>query len=212
MSALPDSSEPPQVTTDWVGLIDEWAYRFFPEMDYVAEAANAMQFQQEMSRLEGIVVPDVFPALTSHFVLTTAWIEGARRSAARLSHYFCRLQVPPSFDRTHTRSTAVYQVAAGDSAFAIEGFQQRRPCETSSLLDDALLTVITGSGRRREAERKSCIGRARAVHDAVERLPDPAAGDGAPPRGPAPRQPHPHVGRQDMHPRFRPDDRGERAP
>ena len=68
-----------QVTTDWVGLIDEWAYRFFAEMDYVAEAASAIQFQQEMARLEGIVVPDVFTALTSHFVLTTAWIDGARR-------------------------------------------------------------------------------------------------------------------------------------
>ena len=60
-----------------MGLIDEWAYRFFAEMDYEAEAANAVQFKQEMARLEGIVVPDVFPALTSHFVLTTAWVQGA---------------------------------------------------------------------------------------------------------------------------------------
>ncbi len=66
------------MTTDWVGLIDEWAYRFFAEMDYEAEAANAVQFKDEMAKLEGIVVPDVFPALTSHFVLTTAWIEGAQ--------------------------------------------------------------------------------------------------------------------------------------
>ena len=68
-----------QVTTDWVGLIDEWAYRFFAEMDYEAEAANAIRFQREMERLEGIVVPDVFTNLTSHFVLTTAWVEGAHQ-------------------------------------------------------------------------------------------------------------------------------------
>lgn len=73
-----------QVTTDWVGLIDEWAYRFFAEMDYEAEAANAVQFKQEMARLDGIVVPDVFSDLTSHFVLTTAWVEGANLSSLML--------------------------------------------------------------------------------------------------------------------------------
>ena len=105
------------MTTDWVGLIDEWAYRFFAEMDYVAEAASAMQFQQEMARLEGIVVPDVFPALTSHFVLTTTWIEGARRSAAGPSSI--RVQMPPSSDRSPSRWTAVDHVAAGSMPLSL---------------------------------------------------------------------------------------------
>ena len=34
-----------QVSTDWVGLIDEWARRFFHELDYDREARSAMQFQ-----------------------------------------------------------------------------------------------------------------------------------------------------------------------
>ena len=66
-----------QVSTDWVGLIDEWAARFFAELDYEAEAASALQFKAEMAQLEGIVVPDVFIELTSPSVLTTAWVEGA---------------------------------------------------------------------------------------------------------------------------------------
>lgn len=65
-----------QVNTDWVGLIDEWSGRFFAELDYEAEAASAMQFQREMAKLDGIVVPDVFLDLTTPYVLTTAWVEG----------------------------------------------------------------------------------------------------------------------------------------
>ena len=148
MLALPDNSNPTQVTTDWVGLIDEWAYRFFAEMDYVAEAASAMQFQQEMARLEGIVVPDVFTSLTSHFVLTTAWIEGARRSAAGLSRTIvaCRCRLRP-----HDTHTAVHQMAAGVNVVVIEGHPACgcRPCETSCLL--GLLTV----SRARAGEKLS---------------------------------------------------------
>ena len=66
-----------QVSTDWVGLIDEWARRFFAELDYEAEGATALQFQREMAQLEGIVVPQVFMDLTTRSVLTTAWVEGA---------------------------------------------------------------------------------------------------------------------------------------
>ena len=65
-----------QASTNWVGLIDEWAGRFFAELDYEAEAARALQFKREMAKLEGIVVPDVFLDLTSPTVLTTAWVEG----------------------------------------------------------------------------------------------------------------------------------------
>ena len=39
-----------QVTTDWVGLIDEWAGRFFAELDYEAEARNAATFKQQMAQ------------------------------------------------------------------------------------------------------------------------------------------------------------------
>lgn len=58
-------------------MIDEWAGRFFAELDYEEEAASALQFKREMAKLDGIVVPDVFLDLTSPTVLTTAWVEGA---------------------------------------------------------------------------------------------------------------------------------------
>ena len=65
-----------QVRTDWVGLIDEWACRFFEETDYEREAANALAFQAQMSDIDGIIVPDVFLQYTSREVLMTSWVQG----------------------------------------------------------------------------------------------------------------------------------------
>ena len=65
-----------QVKSDWVGLINEWAGRFFQELDYEREAASAAVFAGQMADLPGITVPDVLPALTSHTVLTSAWVPG----------------------------------------------------------------------------------------------------------------------------------------
>jgi hypothetical protein len=38
-----------QVTTDVVALLDEWAARFFDELDYVKEGQNATLFAQQMA-------------------------------------------------------------------------------------------------------------------------------------------------------------------
>lgn len=65
-----------QVRTNWVGLIDEWATRFFHELDYEREAENGMTFKQQMVALEGIVVADVYQQLTNKEVLTTTWVQG----------------------------------------------------------------------------------------------------------------------------------------
>ena len=76
-----------QVKSDWVGLINEWAGRFFQELDYEREAASAAVFAGQMADLPGITVPDVLPALTSHTVLTTAWVPGAPFRAALERRY-----------------------------------------------------------------------------------------------------------------------------
>jgi hypothetical protein len=41
------------VTTDWAGLIDNWAVRFLHEMDYSREANNALVFKEQMAQLQG---------------------------------------------------------------------------------------------------------------------------------------------------------------
>ena len=39
-----------QVTTDVVALLDEWAARFFEELDYVREGQNATRFAAQMAK------------------------------------------------------------------------------------------------------------------------------------------------------------------
>ena len=64
------------MTTDWVGLIDEWAARFFEELDYRTEAQNALRFAKQMESLEGITVSIPRLNLTNRGVLTTNWVLG----------------------------------------------------------------------------------------------------------------------------------------
>lgn len=68
----------PSVRSDWVGIIDEWALRFFEEMAYEKEAANAERFARDVEdeNLVGIIVPQVVHCTDD--VLVTEWIEGER--------------------------------------------------------------------------------------------------------------------------------------
>ena len=76
-----------QVRTNWVGLIDEWATRFFHELDYEREAQNGMTFKEQMAHLDGIVVADVYQQLSNKEVLTTVWVQG--RQWIHNSHVAC---------------------------------------------------------------------------------------------------------------------------
>lgn len=59
-------------------LLDEWASRFFLEMDYLHEASNAMRFQEDMRDLKVVCVPHVFQDLSTKKVLVTEWVHGER--------------------------------------------------------------------------------------------------------------------------------------
>lgn len=50
----------PNIRTDVVGLLDEWAARFFEELDYVREGNNATKFAQQMEK----ELPQVMLAFT----------------------------------------------------------------------------------------------------------------------------------------------------
>ena len=76
---------PDSVQTDVVALLDEWALRFFEELDYEHEANNAIAFARQMERdLPQVVVPTPYLERTSRRVLTTEWLEGEKlaRSSA----------------------------------------------------------------------------------------------------------------------------------
>ncbi|KAI9114956.1 hypothetical protein K1719_013969 [Acacia pycnantha] len=71
----------PQVSLDVVGLVDEWAARFFEELDYVNEGENGNLFAEMMKKdLPQVVIPKTYSKYTSRRVLTTKWIEGEKLS------------------------------------------------------------------------------------------------------------------------------------
>ncbi|XP_068658911.1 uncharacterized protein [Aristolochia californica] len=71
----------PQISLDVVGLVDEWAARFFEELDYVKEGGNGTLFAEMMREdLPQVVIPKTYLKYTSRKVLTTQWIEGEKLS------------------------------------------------------------------------------------------------------------------------------------
>ncbi|CAM8896168.1 unnamed protein product [Rhodiola kirilowii] len=76
----------PQVSIDVVGLVDEWAARFFEELDYINEGENGTHFAEMMKKdLPQVVVPKTYTKYTSRKVLTTSWIEGEKLSQSKES-------------------------------------------------------------------------------------------------------------------------------
>ena len=76
----------PEITAraDVVGLLDEWAARFFEELDYVREGNNATRFAEQIREdLPQVVVPKTYEEFTSRRVLTTQWLEGEKLSQSQ---------------------------------------------------------------------------------------------------------------------------------
>lgn len=73
-------SKIPQFSDGWAEVLDDWAGRFFQEMDYQAEAYNMLTFKQQMASLDGIVVADVYPEWTSRRVIVSGWVVGEKLS------------------------------------------------------------------------------------------------------------------------------------
>eukprot|EP00892_Ulva_mutabilis_P012715 jgi/Ulvmu1/9816/UM056_0057.1 len=71
----------PDIPTDFVALLDEWAARFFEELDYVREGENATKFAEQMKAdLPQVVVAKTYSDYTARRVLTVEWLEGEKLS------------------------------------------------------------------------------------------------------------------------------------
>jgi len=66
--------------TDLVALIDEFAPRFYDELDYNQECENGVRIREYMASLPMVVVPKNYPDYTSRRVFTAEWIEGEKLS------------------------------------------------------------------------------------------------------------------------------------
>lgn len=65
---------------DAVALLDEFAYRFFQELDYNTECENGLKIKEQMKVLPMVVIPSNFPEYTSRRVHVAEWIYGEKLS------------------------------------------------------------------------------------------------------------------------------------
>eukprot|EP00804_Cyclotella_cryptica_P026893 CCRYP_019594-RA/>CCRYP_019594-RA protein AED:0.03 eAED:0.03 QI:351/1/1/1/0.71/0.62/8/3669/791 len=65
---------------DAVALLDEFAYRFYQELDYEKECENGEKMKEQMKVLPDVVIPKNYPAYTSRRVHVAEWIEGEKLS------------------------------------------------------------------------------------------------------------------------------------
>lgn len=74
------------MSVDVVGLVDEWAARFFEELDYVNEGENGMLFS-EMMRKDLPQVSLMHDSLMSESFLELKYSVEAKNVIARKSHF-----------------------------------------------------------------------------------------------------------------------------
>lgn len=65
---------------DAVELLDEFAYRFYQELDYNLECENGVRIAEDMRVLPMVVIPKNYPEYTSRRVHVAEWIEGEKLS------------------------------------------------------------------------------------------------------------------------------------
>jgi len=67
---------------DAVALLDEFAYRFFQELDYNQECENGIRIKEQMKILPMVVIPGCFPDYTARRVHVAEWIDGEKLSSS----------------------------------------------------------------------------------------------------------------------------------
>ncbi|GKY91496.1 hypothetical protein MPSEU_000121800 [Mayamaea pseudoterrestris] len=68
---------------DAVALLDEFAGRFYAELDYCLECANGIRIAQDMKVLPMVVIPKNYPEYTSRRVHVAEWIDGEKLSSSK---------------------------------------------------------------------------------------------------------------------------------
>ncbi len=68
---------------DAVALLDEFAFRFYQELDYNLECANGIRIMEDMKVLPMVVIPKNYPNYTSRRVHVAEWIEGEKLSQSK---------------------------------------------------------------------------------------------------------------------------------
>jgi aarF domain-containing kinase len=65
---------------DAVALLDEFAFRFYQELDYNLESKSGTLIREQMKVLPEVVIPKNYPEYTSRRVHVAEWIDGEKLS------------------------------------------------------------------------------------------------------------------------------------
>jgi aarF domain-containing kinase len=68
---------------DAVELLDEFAFRFYQELDYNLECENGRRIAKDMKVLPMVIIPKNYPEYTSRRVHVAEWIEGEKLSQSK---------------------------------------------------------------------------------------------------------------------------------
>jgi aarF domain-containing kinase len=68
---------------DVVALLDEFAYRFYQELDYNLECENGIRIKEYMSVLPMVKIPENYPQYTSRRVHVAEWVDGEKLSQSK---------------------------------------------------------------------------------------------------------------------------------
>ncbi len=68
------------VRTNVVELLDEFAQRFFDELDYELECVNGEKIRKQLSNVQNIKIPVYYQSFTTRRVLVCEWITGEKLS------------------------------------------------------------------------------------------------------------------------------------
>ncbi|KAJ1449624.1 ABC1 family-domain-containing protein [Pelagophyceae sp. CCMP2097] len=68
---------------DIVELLDEFAGRFYAELDYVVECANGERVRRDMAGLARVKIPINYPQWTTRRVHVAEWVEGEKLSQSK---------------------------------------------------------------------------------------------------------------------------------
>jgi len=68
---------------DAVALLDEFAFRFYQELDYNLECENGIRIAEDMKVLPMVVIPRCYPEVTARRVHVAEWIDGEKLSQSK---------------------------------------------------------------------------------------------------------------------------------
>lgn len=72
---------------DPAALLDEFAYRFYQELDYNLECENGLRIAKDMEVLPMVVIPRNYPQYTSRRVHVAEWIDGEKLSQSTAGRF-----------------------------------------------------------------------------------------------------------------------------